>query len=151
MVPRPSLGRPDFQHAVSFARREVLERLEQARVAARANLGVAELALRARFDLAALLHGHRKLAVADTEYRHAELEHSRRCAQLVSFVRGSVAARQDHALRRKVAHKRVVNVVRVKLAIHPGFAHAARDQLADLRAEVENQDSVVVRQLGIHT
>ena len=68
-MPWPSVGR------------EVLDAVEQPRVAARAHLGVAELALRARLDLAAQLLRHRLHAVADAEHRHAELEHRLRRAQ----------------------------------------------------------------------
>ena len=65
-------------------RREVLDAVEQPRVAVRAHLGVAELAVRARLDLAAELHGHREHAVADAEHRHAELEDRLGRPQLVS-------------------------------------------------------------------
>ena len=54
-----------------------------------------------------------------------------------------MAARQDDALRREVAHEGVADVVRMYLAIHVRLAHASRDQLRDLRAEVEDQDLVV--------
>ena len=79
--------------------REVLDAVEQLGVAVRAHLGIAELAVRARLDLAAQLHRHREHAVADAEHRHAELAHRLRRAQVVLFVGAGVAARQDDALR----------------------------------------------------
>ncbi len=53
-----------------------------------------------------------------------------------------MAAGEDHAARIEGAHEVGVHVVRMKLAIDPGFAHAARDQLRHLRAEIENEDTV---------
>ena len=138
-----AVAHPDLEHAVAFARREVLDRLEQPRVAARPHLGIAELAVRARLDLAAELHRHREHAVADAEHRHAELQHRLRRAQLVLLVGRGVAARQDDPLRRELADEGVADVVRVDLAEDVRLAHAARDQLRDLRAEVEDQDLVV--------
>ena len=145
-----AVAHPDLEHAVAFVGREVLERLEQARVAARPHLGVAELAVRRRLDLAAELHRHREHAVADAEHRHAELEHRLRRAQLVLFVGRGVAARQDDPLRRELAHELVADVVRMDLAEDVRLAHAPGDQLRDLRAEVEDQDLVVhVRWCGV--
>ena len=51
----------------------VLDAVEQPRMAVGAHLGVAELAVGAGLDLAALLYGHREHAVADAEDRHAEV------------------------------------------------------------------------------
>ena len=47
------------------------------------------------------------------------------------------------ALRRELADERVADVVRMDLAEHVRLAHAARDQLRDLGAEIEDQDLVV--------
>ena len=138
-----AVAHPDLEHAVAFAGREVLDRLEQARVAARPHLGVAELAMRARLDLAAELDRHREHAVADAEHRHAELEHRLGRAQLVLLVGRGVAAREDDSLRRELAHELVADVVRMDLAEDVRLAHAPGDQLRDLRAEIEDQDLVV--------
>ena len=81
-----AVAHPDLEHAVAFGRREVLDAVEQPRVAVRPHLGVAELAVRARLDLAAELHRHREHAVADAEHRHAEIPHRLRRAQLVLLV-----------------------------------------------------------------
>ena len=136
-----------LEEAVAVGGALVLEVRQQAGVPARPNLGIAELAMRARFDLAALLHGHREHAVADAEHRNAELEHRGRRPQLMCFVGRRVTTRQDHAFRCEVAHEGIVDVVRMEFAIDTRFAHAARDQLRDLRAEVENQNPVVLEDL----
>src|SRR6185295_20004852 len=51
--------------------------------------------------------------------------------------------REDDALRRERAHERVVDVVRVDLAEDVRLADAPRDQLGDLRTEIEDEDLVV--------
>ncbi len=135
---------------MAFAGREVLDQLEQARVAARPDLGVAELAMRARLDLAAELHRHREHAVADAEHRNAELEHRLRRAQLVLLVGRGMAAGEDDSLGRELAHELVADVVRMDLAEDVRFANAPGDQLRDLRAEVEDQD-LVVHGIECHT
>ena len=66
-----------------------------------------------------------------------------RRAQLVLLVGRGVAARQDDSLRRELADEGVADVVRMDLAEDVRLAHAAGDQLRDLRAEVEDQDLVV--------
>ncbi len=38
----------------------------------------------------------------------------------------------------------LADIRRMDLAVDTGFAHAARDQLGDLGAEVENQDAIVL-------
>ena len=43
----------------------------------------------------------------------------------------------------EVAHEGVADVAGMDLAVDPGFAHAARDQLRVLRAEIEDEDLVV--------
>jgi hypothetical protein len=117
--------------------------LEQRGVAARAHLGIAELAVAAGLDLAALLHRHREHAVADAEHRHAGIPHRLRRAQLVLLVGAGVAAAEDDGLGRKFADEGIGYIVGMDLAIDMRLAHAARDQLRDLRAEVQDQDLVV--------
>ena len=71
-----AVAHPDLEHAVALGRAEVLDAIEQRRVAARAHFGIAELAHLARLHLAAELLRHGLHAVADAEHRHAELEHA---------------------------------------------------------------------------
>jgi hypothetical protein len=104
---------------------------------------IAELAHLPRLHAPAELLRHRLHAVADAEHRHAELEGRLRRARRRLLVGGHVAAGQDDALRRELAHEGVGDVVGVDLAIHLRLAHAARDQLRVLRPEIEDQDPVV--------
>ncbi|KAG1254037.1 hypothetical protein G6F65_017200 [Rhizopus arrhizus] len=85
-------------------------------------------------------------AVADAQARHAQLEHGVRHAHGAFFVGRSVAARQDDALqplRHLFAHEGVVDVAGGAVRIDAGFAHAAGDQLGDLRTVVKNEDALV--------
>ena len=109
---------------------------------AKAHLRVAELAHLAGLDRAAELRGHRLHAVADAEHGDAELEHGLRRARRFLLCHRGVAAGQDHAARIERPHEIGVYVVRMQLAIHPAFAHAARDQLGDLGAKIEDEDLV---------
>jgi hypothetical protein len=138
-----AVAHPHLQHAVAFGGREVLDALQQARVAACAHLRVAELAMAARLDLAAELHRHREHAVADAEHRHAEFPDRLRCAQVLRFVGRRVASRQDDRLRPERADELAADVVRMDLAEDVRLADAPRDQLRDLGAEIEDQDLVV--------
>ncbi len=113
---------------------------QQRGMSARADLGVAELADLARLDHAAQLRGHRLHAVTDAEHRHALRPHGGRRTWRVAFGDAVRAAREHDALRREPADERIVDVVRMNLAVHVRLAQPARDQLRVLRAEVENQD-----------
>jgi len=53
--------------------------------------------------------------------------------------------RQHDALRRERAHERVADVAGMDFAVDVRLADASRDQLRDLRAEIENEDPVVHR------
>ncbi len=134
---------PDVEQPMPFAVEPVLDAFEQPRVAPRANLGVAELAHRRALDRPAELRGHRLHAVADPKHRHAKIpDHPGRprCGRVVDRGR---AAGQDDAARLELADEAVGDVVRVQLAVHVRLAHAPRDQLGVLRAEIEDQDLVV--------
>jgi hypothetical protein len=109
----------------------------------RAHLGVAELALGRALDLAAELAGHGLHAVADAQHRHAELEHRLRRAPVLGLVHRVGATGEDHALRAETAHELVGHVEGMQLAVHLLLAHAARDELGDLGAEVEDEDFLV--------
>ncbi|CAM2159526.1 Cytosine deaminase [Paraburkholderia tropica] len=138
-----AVAHPHLEHAVAFRRAEVFDAVQEARVIARAHFGIAEFAQVAAVDLAAELLGHRLHAVADAEHGHAQLEHGLRGTRRVGFGDRIRTARKDDALRCEFANERVVDVVRVDFRVDVGFAHAARDQLGDLRTEVEDQDFVM--------
>ncbi len=117
---------------------------QQRRVAARAHLGVAELVHGARLDPATELRGHGLHAVADAEHRDPELEHGRGRRRRARLRYRLGTARQDDAARTKGAHRLAPHIPRMDLAVDAEFAHATRDQLRVLRAEVEDQDPVGV-------
>ena len=138
-----TVAHPDLEHAVALGGAEVLDAVEQPRVATGPHLGVAELTVVAPLHLAAELYRHGLHAIADAQHGHAQIPHRLRRAKLVVFVGAGVAAGQDHALGRKRADELVRHVVRVDLAVDVRFAHAAGDQLRDLGAEVEDKNLVV--------
>src|SRR5215470_15814493 len=112
-------------------------------MAARANLGGAELPHRRTLDLATELLGHGLHAVADAEDRHAEIPHRLPDARRPAVIDGSRTAREDDATRGELADESVGNVVRMELAVDVRLAHATRDQLGVLCAEIEDEDPVV--------
>jgi hypothetical protein len=143
-----AVAHPHVQHAVAFWRGEVGDVAQQLGVAARAHGRKAELALVAAFDLAAELVRHGLHAVADAQHRHAQFEHRLRALVGGFFVHAGVAAGKDDALEVAVggvfAHPFVADVAGMHFGKHMGFAHAAGDQLRDLRAEIEDEDLVVL-------
>ena len=107
------------------------------------DLGAAEFAVMAALDLAAELRRHRLLAVADAEHRHAGLiDRLGRQRRILVEHRGR-PARQDHRLRLHLAEGGLGLLVGHDLAIDLLLAHPPRDQLGDLRAEIDDQDFVV--------
>jgi hypothetical protein len=120
--------------------------LEQRRVLGHQHLGTAELAMVPALDHAAELLRHRLLAVADAEDRHAgRVDAGRRQRRVLVEHRGR-AAREDHTLRphRRECLCRLLE--RHDLAIDLLLAHAARDELGDLRAEIDDENLVVPRE-----
>ena len=109
-------------------------------MAAGAHFRVAKFAQHAIFNLAAQLRRHGLHAVANTQHWHAQFEYGLRRARRFAVQRGIVAARQDHAGGAVVAHEFVANVIREHFGKHAGVAHAARDQLGYLGAEIKNED-----------
>jgi len=118
----------------------VLDAVEQLRVAARAHLGVTEFALAAAFDLAAELRGHGLHAVADAQHRHAELEHDVGGLPFLGFIDRVGAAGKNDSLRLELADEVLADVEGMQFAIHLLLAHAAGNELRNLRTEVEDQD-----------
>ena len=105
---------------------------------------MAEFALVGGFGRATQLRGHGLHAVADAQDRQAAVEHllrrARRAVQRGRFR----AARQDDALGAERGDLGRVVVPGPDFAVHPDLADAAGDQLRVLRAEVEDQDLVVM-------
>ena len=59
------------------------------------------------------------------------------------FVRARMRAREDDALGCVGPDEVVADVVGVDLTVHLRLTNAARDELGDLRAEIEDQDLLV--------
>ena len=88
---------------------------------------------------------HRHLAVADAEHRHAGVEDRLRRARRAGLVHRCRAAGQDDRLRLHLAEGRFRLLERHDLAIDALLAHAARDQLRHLAAEIDDQNLVMRR------
>ncbi|CAB4396813.1 unnamed protein product [Rhizophagus irregularis] len=70
-----AVAHPHAQHAVAFVSDEVVDAVQQGRMAACAHFGVTEFAHVPVFNLAAELGSHGLHAVADAEHWHAQFEH----------------------------------------------------------------------------
>ena len=116
--------------------------VEQAALAEDVDRGAAELLMVAEGDPAAELGAHRLHAVADAEHRHAEPKDDFRRARRGARGHRGRPAGQDDRRRRKFPHLLLGDRERVDLAINAALAHPARDQLGDLAAEIEDQDTV---------
>jgi hypothetical protein len=94
-------------------------------------------------DLAAKLLTQGLLAVADGEDRNAACENFRWRARASRFGNRRRAAGQDHRLRLQPREGFARLRERVDFAVDTRLAHAPRDQLRDLRAEVDDEDEVM--------
>ena len=111
-----------------------------------ADFRVAKFARVARLDLAAQLCGHGLHAIANAQHGQAQFKHSIGRA-VVHFVHAGVAAREDDAFEVAVfgvlAHPVAGHIAGMNFTEHMGLAHAAGDELGDLRAEIEDEDFLV--------
>gem|GEM_PF-3412553 len=131
-------------HPDGIASADVPEALEQRARRLHLEIGTAELRRMAALDDAAELGAERLLAIADAEDRDSGVE-DRLWRPRAAFRRhrGRTAG-EDHALRLHLLEGRSGVLERVDLAIDPGFADAARNQLRHLAAEIDDQDGVGV-------
>ena len=104
-----------------------------------AGFGLAILAERRLINRAAKLIRHNLEAIADTEHRDAGLEDLLVDARGAGFEHGGRAAGQDDGLRILGKHLVGGHGMGHKLGIHVGFAHATRDKLGVLRAEIDDE------------
>jgi hypothetical protein len=111
--------------------------VEERAVADQVDHGAAELTVVRALDLAAELMAHRLLAVADAKHGHTQFEHDLRRAWRMRFGHRGRAAGEDDGFGCEFAHALVTHAVGQDLAIDAAFAHAARDELGHLRAEIE--------------
>src|SRR3546814_8889566 len=104
------------------------------------------LAVVAGLDVAAELHADGLLAVADAEDRQPQPEHLFRRARREFFRGRCRTAGEDDALQRAVVIDHVQAFIRLlerhDLAVDAGLAHAAGDQLGDLRSEIDNKNAL---------
>ena len=104
--------------------------------------GAAEFLMLAQRNAAAELGAHRLHAVADPQHRHAEPEHDLQGARRGGLGQRGGTARQNDPAWGKIADPIFGNRKGLDLAVDPALTHAARDQLGDLAAEIEDQDPV---------
>ncbi len=93
---------------------------------------------------AAKLGGDGLLAIADGEDRQAGVENFLRRAGRAGLGDGGRAAGQDHGFGLDGVEGLFRRLERRDLAIDARLAHAARDELGHLRAEIDNENLVVV-------
>src|SRR5579862_4025660 len=105
--------------------------------------GAAEFAMIGARDPPAELRAHRLLAIADAEHRHAEREDLVGRARRSMLHHRSRAAREDHGLGREGCELRIAHAERMDLSIDAALAHAPRDELGYLAAEIEDEDAVL--------
>ncbi len=110
----------------------------------RAHAGVAEFGLADIFDPPAELLGDRLHAVADAEDRQTELEQALGNLGLFGLQRRFRPAGEDEPARAESTNLLEIGVPGIDLGIDPGFAHATRDQLRVLRAEIQDEDFIFV-------
>src|SRR5258708_10190489 len=140
-----AMAHPDVEQAVALGVAAVFDALEQLRMAACPYLGVAEFPHQSVFDHPAKLRCHGLHAITNAPNRDAEFEYELGRARRTALGDRGGPAGKDDAFRRKAAQKSVADVVGMQFAVHAGFAHAPRNQLAVLGAEVEDQNLIVHR------
>ncbi len=116
--------------------------LEQPALAEDVDKRAAEFLMIAQCDTAAELRAHRLHAVADPEHRHAEPKDDLGGARRGGLGQRCRAARQDDPARGKIANPIFGDREGMDFAVDTALAHAARDELRDLAAEIEDQDAV---------
>jgi hypothetical protein len=121
----------------------IFNTIEKARMTAGADLGCAEFSRRAALNGAAQMRSHPLHPVADSENRDPECKHRSAASQGLVNSRRRRAARQDDSACAKCAQKFVADIVRMYLAVDLRLAHSAGNQLRDLRAKIQNQDSIM--------
>src|SRR2546427_3362777 len=138
-----AVAHPHVEQAVLLPVDAVLDAVEELRVSAGADLGIAEFTHPGILDLATELSRHGLHAVADPEHRNPELEDGiGRLRRGIFIYRGGAAGENDPA-RGEAADEFRLDVEGMQLAVDLRLPDAARDQLRGLRAEAENEDLVV--------
>ena len=105
--------------------------------------GLAEFAVVGGLHLAAQLGAHGLLAIADAEHGKAAGEDPVRRAGAAALMHGGGAARQDDALEARPVQRLFGRLEGDDLRIDPRLADAPGDELGDLGAEVDDEDTVL--------
>ncbi len=141
------MAHPHVEHGATLTVLAIGDAVEQAIGRGGRHFSVAELAVVAGRDPPAELLRHRLHAVADAEHRDAEFEDRARRRGRLRLGGGLGAAGKDDALRAKAADFFVRDVPRVDFAVDAELADPPGDELRVLRAEVEDQDAILVQVL----
>ena len=120
--------------------------VEQRALFRHGEIGAAEFAAFAGFmpraNLAAELLGHYLLAITNAEDRQAAVEQDLRCARAAFVAYAGGRSRQDDTLGLEPVECLLRLDEGGDLGIHAGLAHAARDELGDLAAEIDDEDGI---------
>ena len=143
-----AVAHPDLEHAVAFGRGEVCNVFQQLGMAACTHLGITELPRGPALDLAAELLRHGLHAVANAQHGNAQVKHGLRCPVCAFLVHAGMAAGKndafEHAVFGVLTNPFVTHIAGMHLTKNMRLAHSSGDELGDLRAEVEDQDFLVL-------
>ena len=107
------------------------------------DIGAAEFAMIGRLDLAAKLVADRLFAIANAEDRKTARVNSVGRLGRGLFMDAGRAARQDDALEARPGKRLLGGLEGDDFRIDPGFADAAGDELGELGAEIDDQNTVL--------
>ena len=127
-------------HGIALA--HVPHAVEQRALFLDQDVGAAELRRVPALDLAAELHGRRLLAVADRENGQAGIEDRLRCARRAVRRHGGWSSRENDGLGLEPRQRLLGTVERHDLGVDALLAHAPRDELGHLAAEVDDEDGI---------
>ncbi len=109
------------------------------------NIGAAEFTMIGRLHLAAKLIDHGLLPVADAKDRYAHIENLIGRARRRLADDGGRPSGKDNSRRVKLLEPSGGIIERDDFAVNPGLPDASRDQLGDLTAKVNDQNTVLHR------
>ena len=118
---------------------------EQARLIVHRHGDSAIFALCRLFHRAAQQIRRQLHSVADAQHRHAQLIHALVAAGCILFQHARRAAGENHAHGVLRANRLQTRVIGQDAGIHMAFAHAPRNQLRVLSAEIQNDDFLCFR------
>ena len=110
----------------------------------------AELAFMPGLDAAAELRAHGLLAVADAEHGNAGVEDFLRRAGAADVDRRMRTAGQNNSCRLGALEALFSRLEGHDFRVHSSLADAARDELRDLAAEIDDEDRAVRRNCVVH-